>query len=148
MTVIALFMAVAATAAPAADDAAAVSKLDIAYQAAVKRNDAEAMGRILDKDFALALGNGTMFSREQLLDSARTKLALYEQQDEMPGTQVVHVYGDTAVVTALLWLKGSRAGQPFERKLWFSDTYVRRPDGWHYAFGQASLPLAADAAAK
>ena len=147
MTVTALFMAAAAAAAPPGD-AATVSRLDIAYQAAVKRNDAEAMGRILDKDFVLTLGNGTMFTRDQLLDSARTKLALYEQQDEMPGSQVVHVYGDTAVVTALLWLKGARAGQPFERKLWFSDTYVRRPDGWHYAFGQASLPIAADAAAK
>jgi hypothetical protein len=29
----------------------------------------------------------------------------YEKQDEVPGTQTVRVWGDTAVVTALLWLK-------------------------------------------
>jgi ketosteroid isomerase-like protein len=145
MTTIALIMA-ATLAQPAADDAVTVSKLDIAYQAAVKRNDADAMASILDKDFVLALGNGTMFTRAQLLDSARTKLAIYEKQDEMPGTQVVHVYGNTAVVTALLRLKGTRAGAPFERKLWFSDTYVRCADGWHYAFGQASLPLPSEVA--
>ena len=140
MIAIALLLA-ATTAAPAADDRATVSQLDVAYQAAVKRNDADAMGRILDKDFVLTLGNGTQYSREQLLESARSKAIVYEQQDEMPGTQVVHLYGDTAVVTALLWLKGTNSGRPFERKLCFSDTYVRRPEGWRYVFGQASLPM-------
>lgn len=140
MIAIALLLA-AITAAPAADDRATVSQLDVAYQAAVKRNDADAMGRILDEDFVLTLGNGTKYSREQLLESARSKAIVYEQQDEVPGTQVVHLYGDTAVVTALLWLKGTNSGKPFERKLWFSDTYVRRPEGWRYVFGQASLPM-------
>ncbi len=51
------------------------------------------------------------------------------------------VDGDTAVVTAKLRLKGNRAGKPFDRLLWFSDTYVRTPAGWRYLFGQASLPL-------
>ena len=62
----------------------------------------------------------------------------------MPGTQTVRLFGrDTAVVTALLWLKGKRKadGSQFEYKLWFSDTYVRTADGWRYAFGQASLKL-------
>ena len=47
----------------------------------------------------------------------------------------------TAVVTAKLWLKGASDGKAFDRKLWFSDTYVRTPTGWRYAFGQASLSL-------
>ena len=48
---------------------------------------------------------------------------------------------DTAVVTAKLRLKYTTGGKPFDRTLWFSDTYVRTPDGWRYAFGQASLAL-------
>jgi len=36
---------------------------------------------------------------------------------------------------------GVRKGQAFDRKLWFSDTYVRTKSGWRYVFGQASLPL-------
>ena len=52
------------------------------------------------------------------------------------------MYGpDTAIVTARLWLKGVRAGKAFDRRLWFSDTYVRTPEGWRYAFGQASMDL-------
>jgi hypothetical protein len=32
-------------------------------------------------------------------------------------------------------------GKPFDKTLWFSDTYVRTPTGWRYVFGQASLAL-------
>jgi hypothetical protein len=51
------------------------------------------------------------------------------------------VWGDTAVVTALLWEKYTYEGKTVEKKLWFSDTYVRTPKGWKYVFGQASLAL-------
>ncbi len=124
-----------------ADDSISVATLDLAFQAAVKRNDAVAMDKILHESFALVLGNGTVISRDELLDSARRREIDYEIQDEDAGTQTVRVWGDTAVVTARLWIKGKKAGQPFERRLWFSDTYVRTPDGWRYAFAQASLPL-------
>lgn len=65
----------------------------------------------------------------------------YEHQEDT--NQSVHVWGDTAVITALLWIKGTQNGQPFERKLWFSDTYIRTAKGRKYVFGQASLPLTA-----
>ena len=53
----------------------------------------------------------------------------------------MRVWGDTAVVTALLRLKGTSEGKPFAYRLWFSDTYVRTKGGWKYFFGQASIPL-------
>ena len=121
-----------------------VAALDLAFQTAVKRNDAEAIDRILHDDFALVLGNGEVVSRDEVLAEAREERFAYERQDEDEGTQSVRVWGDTAVVTACLWIKGSGANGPFERRLWFSDTYVRTPGGWRYAFAQASLPLPAD----
>ena len=126
-----------------ADDEKAVADLDTQYQAAVAKNDAETMARILLDDFVLVVGNGTTYSKADLIQSAKTKETTYERQEEEPGTQKVRVWGDTAVVTAKLWLKGTTGGKPFERKLWFSDTYVRTPKGWRYAFGQASLSLPA-----
>jgi ketosteroid isomerase-like protein len=122
-------------------DVAAVAALDVAYQEAVKRNDAETMAKILDDRFTLILGDGRVVSRDDLLREARAREIDYEIQDEDPGTQVVRMWGDTAVVTARLRIKGRKAGQPFDRLLWFSDTYVRPSAGWRYAFGQASLPL-------
>ena len=122
-------------------DRQTVAALDVAYQAAVKRNDAEGMARILHDDFVLILGNGNVITRAQLLDGARSGQIVYERQDEEPGSQTVRVWGGTAVVTALLWLRGTNEGTAFDRRLWFSDTYVRTPQGWRYVLGQASLPL-------
>jgi uncharacterized protein (TIGR02246 family) len=137
---LAAMLAVAATATPE-EDRRAVAALDTEYQAAVKRNDAETMARILADDFILVLGNGTVVNRAELLEEARSGRIQYALQDEEPGTQTVRVWGDTAVITALLALRGTNDGAPFDRRLWFSDTYVRTPTGWRYAFGQASLPL-------
>jgi ketosteroid isomerase-like protein len=127
----------------AEDPARSVAALDTEYQAAVERNDWQAMDRILHPDFALVLGNGVVVSRAALIDEARKGSFTFEKQVEMPGTQTVRLYGsDTATVTALLWLKGKRAdGSAFDYKLWFTDTYVRTAAGWLYAFGQASMRL-------
>jgi ketosteroid isomerase-like protein len=125
-----------------ARDRATVAALDTEYQAAVERNDAETMARILHPDMILIVGRGTVFTREDLLRSAREQQYVYEHQVEEPGSQTVRLYGDdTAIVTALLWLKGAGPDGPFDRRLWFSDTYVRTSEGWRYAFGQASISL-------
>lgn len=131
---------IAALAAPHADRDA-VAQLDRTYQEAVKRNDAATMKRIMHPKFQLVLGDGQRFGREDLLDDARRGRFVYELQDEVPNTQSVMVWGDTAIVTAKLRMKGVTEGKSFDRTLWFSDTYVRTDRGWRYLFGQASLPL-------
>jgi len=125
-------------AAPAGDQAA-VAALDSAYQAAVKANDAAAMARILADDFVLVTGKGKTYTKADLLKAARDKSESYEHQED--SEQTVRVFGDTAVVTALLWVKGANAQGPFDYKLWFSDTYARTPAGWRYVFVQASTRL-------
>lgn len=146
-TVTAAAVALALMAGPAladpAEDIRTVAALDTAYQAAVERNDADAMAEILHEDFILVLGNGSVHTREDLLNWARTQRIVYEVQDEETGTQTVRMYGpDTAVVTALLRARGVRTdGTRVDVRLWFSDTYVRTPEGWRYVFGQASTPL-------
>lgn len=139
---LALTLAAPAAHADPADDIRAVAALDTVYQAAVERNDAEAMAAILHPDMILVLGDGTVHDRQDLLASARERHVLYDHQVEDPGTQTVRLYGaDTAIVTARLYIKGIQRGVPIEYRLWFSDTYVRTPQGWRYAFGQASMPL-------
>jgi uncharacterized protein (TIGR02246 family) len=123
------------------EDVKTVAALDTKYQAAVKSNDASTMDQILADDFVLVTGRGKVYKKTDLIESARKKEVTYERQDEEPGTQKVRVWGDTAVVTALLWIKAVQGGKPADYKLWFSDTYVRTPAGWRYVFGQASLPL-------
>lgn len=127
--------------APADDAKKIVAALDTQYQAAVKANDAATRDRILADDVVLVTGRGKTYTKADLPSRARDKTTIYEHQEEEAGSQTVHVWGDTAVVTALLWIKGASAGTVSDDKVWFSDTYVRTPGGWRDAFGPASIAL-------
>jgi ketosteroid isomerase-like protein len=121
------------------DDEKAVAVLDTEYQTAVKNNDVATMDRILVDDFVLVTGLGKTYTKADLLEEARSKRVIYERQEDT--NQKVRVWGDTAVVTALLWAKGTEDGKPFDYKLWFSDIYVRTEKGWRYVLAQASTRL-------
>ncbi len=121
------------------DDAKIVGALDTEFQAAVRNNDAATMSRILADDFILVTGSGKTQNKTDLLEESRSGRIHYEHQEDTERT--VRVWGDTAVVTAKLWGKGTNQDKPFDSTLWFSDTYVRTPTGWRYVFGQASLPM-------
>jgi len=122
-----------------ADDAKSIAALDTEYQAAVQKNDAVAMGRLLADDFVLVTGTGKVFTKADLLKEARSGQFVYERQEDTE--QTVRMWGDTAMITAKLWAKGTENGTPFEYRLWFSDMYVRTKAGWRYTFAQSSRPL-------
>jgi ketosteroid isomerase-like protein len=129
----------AAAGAEPTTDQKAVAALDSEYQLAVKNNDADTMNRILADDFVLVWGNGETHNKTDLLNDARTKRVQYEHNEDTDKT--VRVWGNTAVITSKLWVKGVDKGKPFEWHVWFNDTYVRTPSGWRYVDGFASLPL-------
>lgn len=129
----------AVSAADHQDDQETLARLDTEYQKAVEQNDTRTMARILADDFILVLGDGTTLTKDDLLKDASSGKTKYEHQ--VDSNRSVRVWGDTAVVTAKLWLKGLEDGKHVDYCQWFSDTYVRKPTGWSYVFGQASLAL-------
>jgi ketosteroid isomerase-like protein len=116
-----------------------LAALDSEYQAAVKANDVATMHRILADDFVLVTGSGKTYSKQDLLNESRSGAFVYEHQEDTEKT--VRTWGDTAIVTAKLWEKGTNGGEAFDYTVWFSDVYIRTPQGWRYVFGQSSLPL-------
>src|SRR5262245_19174341 len=106
----ALVMSVRPAEATPEDDRRTVAALDTEFQAAVKHRDAATIDRIQHPDMILVLGDGRTLTKADHIAAARDGRILYEIQDEEPGTQVVRVHGDTAVVTALLRLKGTNEG--------------------------------------
>lgn len=117
-------------------DERTVAALDAEYQEAVKHNDATTMDRILSDDFILVTSSGRMYTKGQLIDEAKSGGIAYEHQEDTEKT--VRLWGDTAVVTAKLWEKGTENGKAFDYKLWFSDVYRRTPTGWRYVFAQSA----------
>jgi ketosteroid isomerase-like protein len=121
-------------------DAQTVARLDTVYHAAVKANDIAIMDEILADDFVLITDRGASLTKADLIKEAKGKRTIYEHQEAEEGTQKVRIWRDTAVVTALLRIKGTREQNPFDYKVWLSETYVRTPTGWRYVFGQALKP--------
>jgi ketosteroid isomerase-like protein len=136
VVVLAVMILVGGQVSAAIDDRKVVAALDTEYQAAVKKNDDATMDRILADDFVLVTASGKTYTKADLLNDARGGRTAYEHQEDT--MQTVRVWGDTAVVTAKLWEKGTDDGKPFDHLLWFSDTYVRTPSGWRYAFAQSA----------
>ena len=119
---------------PRADDEKTVAKLDRQFQEAVKNNDVATMDRLLADDFVLVSGRGQTQTKADLLKESSSGAYVYEHQEDT--NQTVRVWGDAAVITALLWVKGTAGGKAFDYKVWFSDVYVRNANGWKYVFGQ------------
>ena len=119
-------------------DAAVVKALDTQYQAAVEKSDAAGMDRLLADDFTLISSKGSVFHKADLLAEARNPRLKYVHQSDT--RQTVRFFGDTAVITAYLWIQGEDEGKAMDYSLWFSDVYVCTPQGWRYAFGQAGTP--------
>jgi ketosteroid isomerase-like protein len=137
LAAVASLFPLAAQKAPSKNDRATLAALDTQFQAAVKINDAATMDRILADDFILVVGSGKTYDKAALLEEARSGRIHYDHQEDTE--QTVRIWGDTAVVTAKLWEAGTDSGTPFDKTVWFSDTYVRTPTGWRYVFGQSSL---------
>src|SRR5438874_5920092 len=125
-------------------DEQTVARLDTLYHSAVKANDVAIMDEILADDFVLVTDRGASLTKADLIKEAKEKRTIYEHQEVEEGTQKVRIWRDTAVVTALLRIKGTRDQNPFDYKVWLSETYVRTPTGWRYVFGKASNPDAND----
>ena len=63
-------------------DAEEVARLDTEYKAAVARNDATGMARILAVDFVLISSTGKVYDRNDLLREAESGTIIYERQDD------------------------------------------------------------------
>ena len=118
-----------------------VAALDTEFQAAVKRNDVATIDRLLPSDYILVSATGDVQTKADLVNEARQKKYVYAHQED--NRQTVRIWGNTAVLTALLWAEGTTAGKHFDVKVWFSDTYACTSAGWRYVFGQVGIHVPA-----
>lgn len=119
-----------------------VEHLDIEFQAATGKKDVAAIDRLLPDDYVLITSRGRMESKAGLLAEARDPKVVYTHQEDSQRT--VRIWGDTAIITAVLWAAGTEDGKPFDYRLWFSDVYLCTPKGWRYTFGQAGPRFTGD----
>jgi ketosteroid isomerase-like protein len=91
-------------------------------------HDADAMDKMLDKDFVLTDYDGTLMNKAQFLASIRDKAN--QLTVEVSEDMKLHRHGDTVVVTGATHEKGTFKGKPYQHKGRFTDTWIRREGGW------------------
>jgi ketosteroid isomerase-like protein len=129
----------AAVQASVVEDRQTLADLDTKYQKAVEQNDAKTMAEILADDFVLVEGDGKRSTKADLVNDAKSGKTHYVHQDDSERT--VAVFGDAGVVTAKLRATGIEDGVRVDYLQWFTDVYIRTPNGWRYYYAQASLSL-------
>ena len=104
-----------------------ILRLEDEFAAGLVRRDEAVLRRLLADGFVYSENDRTM-SRDTLIEeliggTERVEAARNEDLE-------VHSFGETAVVTGWLVVRGKGAGGPFDRRYRFTDTWQRRRGRW------------------
>jgi ketosteroid isomerase-like protein len=110
-------------------DSDAVSKIiamEHTWGQAYAVKDPNAMDRILDAAFVCVASDGKLMTKADILADVKTSTT----QQVLTESMVVHMHGDTAIVTGTFRSKGLGHGKPFSRRERFVDTWIYKNDHW------------------
>ena len=121
----------------AGEDKSRIVALENSWNQAELHNDAHAVDLLLAEDFVMTVADGYTMNKAQTLASVRDTSYRPDvlQSDDM----VVHLYGNTAVVTGAFLEKGKDKGKPFERRGRFTDTWINLNGEWRCAASHFSV---------
>jgi ketosteroid isomerase-like protein len=89
--------------------------------------DPRALASILDDGFICVASDGRVLNKAQVLEDVKTTSSAVQILTE---AMVVHLHGDTAIVTGTFRTKGMKRGKPYERRERFVDTWIYRDGQW------------------
>jgi ketosteroid isomerase-like protein len=121
--------------APAQDEAATKSKiiaLEQLWNQAYKSGDTKALDSILDAGIVLVNDDGSVQTKAEFLGSVKSASAqpTSQQQQVSPESLNVHVYGNVAIATGVMRVKGEEGGKPYSRRERFVDTWLFKRGNW------------------
>jgi ketosteroid isomerase-like protein len=88
--------------------------------------DPRALARILDDSFICVASDGRQLNKAQVMADVKTSAVLQVLTEPM----VVHLHGDTAIVSGTFRTKGMEHGKPFARRERFVDTWLYKNGTW------------------
>jgi len=120
----------------AATDEAAIRNVERALCDAIRTGDAEAIARLEDETYTLTNTHAEVSARaDDIADAKKGEIRYTEFRNH---DTTVRLYGDAAIVLGITSLQGTFRGTPFALDVRFTDTYVRRSDGWKIVASQAT----------
>jgi ketosteroid isomerase-like protein len=133
---VAVLAAPCAMAAPGAGDEQALKRVEHELCEAFRTGDAATIARLEDETYTLTNSHAEVTTRADDIADAKKGETTYSEFRNHDTT--VRVYGDAAIVLGITSVKGSSGGKAFQADFRFTDTYVRRADGWKIAASHAS----------
>lgn len=112
-------------------DAATQTKiiaLEKAWNQAYKIGDTRALDEILDKNIVLINDDGSVQTKAEFLASVHATNS--QEQQVSPETIHVRVYGDVAIASGVMRVKGTEGGKSYVRREQFVDTWLYKAGKW------------------
>jgi ketosteroid isomerase-like protein len=103
-------------------------KLEKAFAEAIVKNDLEGIGRLVSDDWIIIDPNGEVVDRARFFEVIKSGALTHDTMESEDFR--VHVYGDSAVVTAITSAKGKFLGQEFSTRERATDVFVKREGRW------------------
>ena len=116
---------------PKAESAAEIKQitaLEEAWVSAAQKSKADAIGEMLADDFTMTTPSGHLSPKDEFVSQFRDGIVVIEtaKLEEIE----VRVYGNAAVATGMLTIKGHAQDQDLSGSYRFTDTFVKRDGKW------------------
>ena len=116
-----------------------IKKMEIDRAAAVVKGDLALLDKETSEDYTLINMNGQMSDKSQMINAFKSGQSKLTQDDV--SDMKVRVYGDTAVVTGKVTVKGTMGGKDATGAAMFTRVYVKKGGHWQsVALQQTRIP--------
>ena len=133
---LAALAAPAFSAAAPADDTREIERVERELLDAFRTGDAATIEKLEDETYTLVSTRGEVTTRaDDIADAKKGEIRYTEFRNH---DTTMRLYGDAAIRLGITSLKGTASGKPFALDVRFTDTYIRRADGWKIAASQAT----------
>ena len=119
------------------EDARQVTALENAWNQAEIKADASGLSLLLGDEFVYTDVDGSLKNRAQWLADVQKESLHYEQLGNQD--QVVHIYGNTVIVTGVYRERVHLKGKSVVRRGRFTDTWMKQNGAWKCVASQATL---------
>lgn len=106
--------------------------LEQLWNQAYKSGDTKALDSILDDAIVLVNDDGSVQTKAEFLASVKTSAPqpTAQQQQVAPESFNVRVFGNVAIATGVMKVKGVENGKPYTRRERFVDTWLLKRGSW------------------
>ncbi len=106
--------------------------LEQAWNQAYKSGDIKALDAILDDAIVLVNDDGSIQTKAEFLGSVKASAPdpSAQQQQVAPEAFKVQVFGNVAIATGVMRVKGVEGGKPYTRRERFVDTWLFKHGTW------------------